>query len=321
MSGRWLAIDSLHACSVRQLAPQRARGWRCRWRCFAMVASLGAGRCRGRRHGRRPAGHRPRQRLQGRDRRRRRRRQRRPHAPDPLRLQPQHRRTPACAGPAGEAADRAAGGWCPPTSPARSAAPTYAYQVSAVGTTAASTNCVSPVADGQPPDRASTAGVRIVGLHRRSNVDATARRRRPDRRGRRTRRDRGLIGRDRITLSGNADIRVGVGTNGNLVTSGNASDLRQHPRRRRQEMEQIRQHLAVQRLQGHRRQRRPAAGQQLHADQHRDHQLEQPARDCTSDQRPGRLPEGQPTPATWKIEADRSTASTRGRSASAATRP
>lgn len=33
----------------------------------------------------------------------------------------------------------------------------------------------------------------------------------------------GFIGRDGITLSGNADIRVGLGTNGNLSTSGNAS--------------------------------------------------------------------------------------------------
>jgi hypothetical protein len=33
----------------------------------------------------------------------------------------------------------------------------------------------------------------------------------------------GFVGRDGITLSGNADIRVGVGTNGNLVSSGNAS--------------------------------------------------------------------------------------------------
>lgn len=33
----------------------------------------------------------------------------------------------------------------------------------------------------------------------------------------------GFIGRDGITLSGNADIRVGVGTNGHLSTSGNAS--------------------------------------------------------------------------------------------------
>lgn len=33
----------------------------------------------------------------------------------------------------------------------------------------------------------------------------------------------GFVGRDGITLSGNADIRVGVGTNGGLDTSGNAS--------------------------------------------------------------------------------------------------
>ena len=33
----------------------------------------------------------------------------------------------------------------------------------------------------------------------------------------------GFVGRDAITLSGNADIRVGLGTNGNLTTSGNAS--------------------------------------------------------------------------------------------------
>jgi hypothetical protein len=33
----------------------------------------------------------------------------------------------------------------------------------------------------------------------------------------------GLFGKDEITVSGNGDIRVGVGTNGNLVTSGNAS--------------------------------------------------------------------------------------------------
>jgi hypothetical protein len=33
----------------------------------------------------------------------------------------------------------------------------------------------------------------------------------------------GFIGRDGIVLSGNADIRVGLGTNGHLVTSGNAS--------------------------------------------------------------------------------------------------
>jgi hypothetical protein len=32
----------------------------------------------------------------------------------------------------------------------------------------------------------------------------------------------GLIGQDSITMSGNADIQVGVGTNGDLVTSGNA---------------------------------------------------------------------------------------------------
>jgi hypothetical protein len=33
----------------------------------------------------------------------------------------------------------------------------------------------------------------------------------------------GFVGRDGITLSGNADIRVGLGTNGDLATSGNAS--------------------------------------------------------------------------------------------------
>jgi hypothetical protein len=33
----------------------------------------------------------------------------------------------------------------------------------------------------------------------------------------------GLFGKDEITVSGNGDIRVGVGTNGDLVTSGNAS--------------------------------------------------------------------------------------------------
>lgn len=33
----------------------------------------------------------------------------------------------------------------------------------------------------------------------------------------------GFVGRDAITLSGNADIRVGVGTNGGLTSSGNAS--------------------------------------------------------------------------------------------------
>jgi len=33
----------------------------------------------------------------------------------------------------------------------------------------------------------------------------------------------GLIGEDEITLSGNADVRVSVGTNGNLVSSGNAN--------------------------------------------------------------------------------------------------
>ncbi|HET7122042.1 MAG TPA: hypothetical protein VFI17_12440 [Solirubrobacterales bacterium] len=33
----------------------------------------------------------------------------------------------------------------------------------------------------------------------------------------------GFVGRDAINISGNADIRVGVGTNGNLVSSGNAS--------------------------------------------------------------------------------------------------
>jgi hypothetical protein len=33
----------------------------------------------------------------------------------------------------------------------------------------------------------------------------------------------GLVGKDEITVSGNGDIRVGVGTNGDLVTSGNAS--------------------------------------------------------------------------------------------------
>lgn len=33
----------------------------------------------------------------------------------------------------------------------------------------------------------------------------------------------GFVGREGIVLSGNADIRVGVGTNGSLVTSGNAS--------------------------------------------------------------------------------------------------
>lgn len=33
----------------------------------------------------------------------------------------------------------------------------------------------------------------------------------------------GLVGKDEITVSGNGNIRVGVGTNGDLVTSGNAS--------------------------------------------------------------------------------------------------
>lgn len=92
-------------------------------------------------------------------------------------------------------------GWCPEISGSVSGA-TYAYRVSPQG----SGGTLSIVATGKDGKVSRRIDIVLKGTTAGSVLAAE-----------------GLIGREGITFSGNANIRVGVGTNGNLETSGNTS--------------------------------------------------------------------------------------------------
>lgn len=94
----------------------------------------------------------------------------------------------------------AADGWCPEIAGTVGDA-TYAYRVSPF----VSGGTMSVVATGSD----GVVGRRIATTFRTTTVGSALG-------------AEGLIGQDGITMSGNADIEVGIGTNGNLTTSGNA---------------------------------------------------------------------------------------------------
>lgn len=142
-----------------------------------------------------------------------------------------------CFGPAGEP-QVPVEGWCPATPPASVGSSSYTYQFAAAGSAECDGYALCAVATGTAgevtrrvmiafdddgivdPDTedpggggpgsgdpgSGEPGEDDEGLDETDGVVAE-----------------GLIGEDSITMSGNADIQVGVGTNGNLSTSGNAS--------------------------------------------------------------------------------------------------
>lgn len=143
-----------------------------------------------------------------------------------------------CVGPNGEA-QTASGGWCPATAPVSIGNATYTYRFSAYGAgcgdyalcviSTGSSDGVSrrieisfdengpngSTSEDEDEDEGSEGSEEEESEEEESEEGSgweggTAV-------------DEGLIGEEAITLSGNADIRTGVGTNGNLTTSGNAS--------------------------------------------------------------------------------------------------
>jgi hypothetical protein len=138
-----------------------------------------------------------------------------------------------CVGPSGEA-QTASGGWCPATSPVGIGSATYTYRFSAFGGGCAGYDlCLVSTgsADGvsrrveitfydNDPSNGGPGSEEEETEEEETEEEETEE-------GGSTQKgfavDEGLIGEESITLSGNADIRTGVGTNGNLTTSGNAS--------------------------------------------------------------------------------------------------
>jgi hypothetical protein len=146
--------------------------------------------------------------------------------------------TTRCVGPNGEIQVPQLNGWCPETLPETVGSSTFTYQFAARESGVCEGYALCAVAtgmngdvtrrvlinfdddgqveppDGDPPDEDPPGGdpgggdppTGEEGLDETDGIVAE-----------------GLIGEDSITMSGNADVQVGVGTNGNLITSGNAS--------------------------------------------------------------------------------------------------
>lgn len=136
-----------------------------------------------------------------------------------------------CVGPEGEP-QIPSGGWCPPTAPERVGDGTFTYRFAAVGSgecdgfelCAVATGTAGEVTrrvlvnfddDGVPRPPQDDPGSEEPGEEEPPGseeggdlTDGVV--------------TEGLIGEDWITMSGNADVQVGVGTNGDLTTSGNA---------------------------------------------------------------------------------------------------
>ena len=141
--------------------------------------------------------------------------------------------TTLCVGPNGEPQTPLVDGWCPPTLPENVGLSTFTYRFAPVGGEQCDGYALCAVAtgingevsrrvlvnfddDGIVDDETDDDGTEEEGSEEEGTeeegVDETD--------GVVT---EGLIGEDSITMSGNADVQVGVGTNGNLTTSGNAS--------------------------------------------------------------------------------------------------
>jgi hypothetical protein len=146
--------------------------------------------------------------------------------------------TNPCVGPNGEA-QAPSGGWCPATTPVSIGDATYTYRFSAAGTECGeydlcliSTGTADGVSRrveitfdnsylaGAPGSDDEEGGDEDGGDDEGSSGDTSEQ---EDGWTGGVAVSEGLIGEETITFSGNADIQVGVGTNGNLVSSGNAS--------------------------------------------------------------------------------------------------
>jgi hypothetical protein len=138
-----------------------------------------------------------------------------------------------CVGPNGEPQVPDLSGWCPATTPETVGSSTFSYRFAAADSEVCDGYALCAVATGMngevtrrvlinfdddgivdppgedppgedPPEEDPGGGEE--GLDETDGVVAE-----------------GLIGEDSITMSGNADVQTGVGTNGNLTTSGNTS--------------------------------------------------------------------------------------------------
>ena len=181
-----------------------------------------------------------------------------------------------------EGADAESDGWCPAVTGTVGGGK-YTYRVSPAGSTCGEYKlCVvatGTVGRSQPPDRGRLQRIGGAGNdHEKTSGEKTSGEERPaPARKRGSTGFEGLIGQEAIELNGNADIRVGVGTNGNVTADGNADvcgDIRHGVGKK---WTHDRQRQTVPRLPGDRRQQVAAAGQQLHAVQHRHQQLQLPA--------------------------------------------
>jgi len=137
-----------------------------------------------------------------------------------------------CVGPNGEA-QIPVDGWCPPTPLESVGASTFSYRFAAVGSGECDGYALCAVSTGMNGDVTRRVlinfdddGIVNGGENEEGENEEGENEEGEDEEGL----DEsdgvvteGLIGEDSITMSGNADVQVGVGTNGNLTTSGNAS--------------------------------------------------------------------------------------------------
>jgi hypothetical protein len=140
--------------------------------------------------------------------------------------------TTVCVGPEGEA-QFPIEGWCPATEPETVGGSTFTYQFAERGSAECNGYAICAVAtgfagevsrrvlvnfdddgivkpgNGEPGEGEPGEGEPGTGEEGFDKSEGIV--------------TEGLIGEDSVTMSGNADIQVGVGTNGNLTTSGNTS--------------------------------------------------------------------------------------------------
>lgn len=130
-----------------------------------------------------------------------------------------------CLGPNGEK-QTAVNGWCPKSAPETVGGSTYSYQFSAVGGGVCEDHELCVVVTGSASEvnrRVLVSFDRKAGSSTGGGSEEEEEEEEEGEGGSGGGIAEGLIGKDEITMSGNADVRVGVGTDGYLVTDGNTS--------------------------------------------------------------------------------------------------
>ena len=130
-----------------------------------------------------------------------------------------------CLGPNGEK-QTPTNGWCPKSTPETVGGSTYSYQFSAIGGEVCEGHELCVVVTGSASEVARRV---LISFDRKGDPGSGGESEEEE--GEEEEGEdggsggiaEGLIGKEEVTMSGNADVRVGVGTDGYLVTSGNTS--------------------------------------------------------------------------------------------------